>query len=156
MKFRDYFNESVKYPHGVYVSVKLDQATTKIVSDYQEKYLKKLDINQELHCTLIYSKQECSENILTSKNDYSASFKKFEMFGDDKDMLVMRLESPELLQRNKELTEKYNFISDYVYHPHITLSYNANGFDISKLPPIRGKFKLIDETASDLDEDWSK
>ena len=66
----------------------------------------------------------------------------------------MEIDSPDLEKRNKILTDKYDFISDYnEYKSHITLSYNST-LDINALPPFDFGLEFVDESVEQLEVDW--
>jgi len=143
------------YPAGVYIAVSPDEVTAKAITEFQEKYLKGQDINEELHCTLIYSKEPYKEEIEPESYNAVGTFKGFNLFGPENDTLVIEVESQDLTNRNAKLVEKYGFISDFdEYRSHITLSYKFTG-DINSLPDIDFMFTLCDEYVEPLDEDWA-
>jgi len=161
-KFSEYILESetqedteIQFPGGVYISVKPDDITSSKITEYQEKYLKGQEINSNLHCTLIYSKKPQVDDI--QAEDYTAlgTFQEFNLFGPEQDTLVVEINSQDLTRRNAELTEKYNFISDFdEYKSHITLSYNAKNIDLNSLPAMDFAFTFIDESIEPLDTNW--
>ena len=157
--FSKFLKESVSntnYKEGVYISLTPTKETNDKIREYQDKYLKDMDINKEIHCTLIYSKKPHQGDIKTSDNTYKCKFKGFSLFGTEKDTLVIELESKELRERNKELVDKYGFICDFdEYKSHCTLSYGCKDINIEKLPDIEFDMYFENETVEDLDDDWS-
>ena len=157
--FLNFFKEGLEFKDGVYISVKPNKETETKLKEYQEKYLKEIkdiDINKKLHCTLIYSKKIHQGQIKTNENKYNCSFKSFNKFGEDSDILVLELDSKDLVNRNNELVQDYDFISDFdEYSPHITLGYNCKNLDISKLPKIDFEIVLENEVVDNLDLDWT-
>jgi hypothetical protein len=146
----------IHYPHGVYISVKLDEKTELAVREYQEKYLKGQKINDELHCTLIYSKKPQVEEIEPAEYTAVGTFKEFNLFGENSDTLVVEINSQDLQRRNEELVQKYRFISDFdEYKSHITLSYGIENIDLNSLPAIDFSFTFVDETVEQLNENWA-
>lgn len=129
MNFRKFLELTQERYPGVYMALKL--------SDYSEQVLKKSceslgDLDENLHCTLIYSDKPFIGKIKV--NDYSIIVKpkKFSLFGENNDILVLEVESSELMNRNRELIQQYGFIQDWEYSPHITLVTNFSG-DIESL-----------------------
>jgi len=121
--------------------------------EFQDEYCE--NKNSELHCTLIYSKKPHKNKINSEDYKITAKFKGYEYFGENKDTLVVLLESEELINRNKFLVKEYGFISDFeTYTPHVTLSYNST-VDISTLPDIEFDVVLENEYVQDLVLDWS-
>jgi hypothetical protein len=146
----------ITFPAGVYISVIPDEITSEKIREYQEKYLKGKDVNTELHCTLIYSKKPHVDDIEPEEYTAVGTFQEFNLFGEDKNTLVIEINSQDLRRRNAELVEKYGFISDFdEYKSHVTLSYNADGIDINSLPPMDFAFSFINETVEPLDENWN-
>jgi hypothetical protein len=97
----------------------------------------------DFHVTVIYSKSPFlwdhemrnAETLLIKGGKRSV-----EVFGDD--ALVLRIESPELEARHKELIAM-GAVSDYPeYKPHITLTYQAKGIDVSQIVPYTGDIQL--------------
>ena len=128
---------------GVYVSVKLAKESMKDFNDYLEKNLPDYNHTPEPHLTLIYSKKEFNGEVETKDYTVEAKFKSFSVFGKEEKALVAELTSEELVNRNKELVDEYDFISDFdPYKPHITLAYDVGDFDVSTLPPINMTFKF--------------
>lgn len=82
------------------------------------------DPTHKLHCTVVLDKavRYEPEPISVPRN---ASFLRFDMFGPEKNCLVMVLSCPELERRHLELRNRYGIQWDFPdYHPHITLSYD--------------------------------
>lgn len=169
--FREHLNQTstdfiteaphMNYPTGVYVAVLPDEETNTSIKNFQNELkkdlLKDVEMNDEIHTTLIYSNKPLKEKIKHINNIHKASFDGYELFGEEQDVLVMKLKSESLHERNQELTNEYGFISDYdSYNPHITLSYGAKGVDLSKLPDYNGSMVLHKEYSEDLDEDWGE
>ena len=126
--------EEVQYPGGVYISVKLSEETEKAVKDYQEKYLKQHKINEELHCTLIYSQKPYVDEIEPASYSATGTFQEFSLFGEKEDTLVVEINSQDLARRNEELVDEHGFISDFgEYKSHVTLSYGVENIDLNSL-----------------------
>lgn len=97
----------------------------------------------DFHVTLVYSKSPFlwdyedrnPETLIIKGGERSV-----EVFGDD--ALVLRITSPELETRYKELIAM-GAVSDYPeYKPHITLTYQAKGVDVSQIVPYTGDIQL--------------
>lgn len=156
MDFKMFLETSSNYyKGGVYVAVLPDEKTTEALQKYQEQNLQNVNVNTELHTTLIYSAKPQKEKVICSDTIHEAKFNGFDLFGDDKDILVMKLKCKSLLDRNEELTYDYGFISDYEsYNPHITLAYGVKDVNLENLPKFDRTIVLLNEYAEDLDEDW--
>ena len=147
-------NTEIHFPNGVYIAVTPDEATINAIKEYQKKYLKQHKINEELHCTLIYSQKPHVDEIESNSYQATATFNQFELFGPKSNILVIELISKELEARNNKLVQEHGFISDYnEYKPHITLAYDVEGLDLNSLPPIEFSMTLQDEYVEPLNTD---
>lgn len=155
-EIEDEIEDEIKYPKGVYISVNIQEESKIALGSYMEKYLSfynNLELD-DLHCTIIYSAKELKEEVLLKDYKLIANFNRFSKFGDDKNILVIEINSETLVNRNKELTKEYGFVSDYdEYKPHITLSYSVEDLDINSLPPLDFAIYLCDESIEELQED---
>lgn len=131
MNFRKFLElETQERYTGVYMALKL--------SKYSERELKKFceilddDLDENLHCTLIYSDKPFIGKIEVKDYSIIVKPKKFSLFGENGDILVLEVESSELMNRNRELMQQYGFIQDWEYNPHITLVTSFSG-DIESL-----------------------
>lgn len=97
----------------------------------------------DFHVTLVYSKSPFiwdyesrnKETLMVIGGERSV-----EVFGDE--ALVLRISSPQLEERYKELIAM-GAVSDYPdYKPHITLTYQSKGIDVSQIVPYTGDIQL--------------
>lgn len=124
---------------GTYVGVHFNKET----KDQLAKFAKDNGVpnrfsRDKIHCTVIYSKKPCP-NFETDQSYYpmEGKFGGYDIFQtqDGQNCLVILIDCPELMARNKEITDEHGATSDYdEYHPHITLSYNVGDLDVDKLP----------------------
>lgn len=146
------------YPGGVYIAVLPDEESNAQIKEFQENEVLKLgitDLNSELHSTIIYSAKPHKQNVQTSPDVHVAQCLGYELFGDESNILVMKLSCPSLSKRFDDLTDQYGFVSDYdEYRPHITLAYDVKDVDISKLPLYNKTIILKNEYSEGLDVDW--
>lgn len=157
MTFKEFLAE--KIITGVFVGVKLSEKSLDEIVDFiEEQKIPNPITRDEIHITLIYSKKEFSRDEWgdsgLSINEMATPLQ-FAYFGQDKNCLVMLLESQYLFKRNYEITKNYGAISDYPqYTPHITLSYDCPNFqpNFSQFPSI---LELTAEHATALDDDWT-
>ena len=147
--------ESVEYKNGIYCCVNLSQETKDALKSLCSAYDVPNPLKAgDLHCTLIYSTKvdddfECIEKY---PKMLEATFDGYDMFGDDKNTLVIKLNSPDLQKRHKELMDKYDLNYSYdEYRPHISLSYDAKGYDINKLDKYSGALLFVGEESTDLE-----
>jgi len=140
------------YKDGVYISLKLADKSKKYFNSYLKKYLSDYTIVTEPHLTLIFSKKPFEGDIKTKDYVVKGSVKQFNLFDN---ILVAEIDSGIIKKRNKELTKKYNFVSDFKdYKPHISLAYNFTG-DLNDLPPMEDLY-FDSETVEELDLSWDK
>jgi len=96
---------------------------------------------EDLHITIAFSKDKNLAHSPKQFDDLVIDPKtmEFELFGKDNDILVLKIKSPELEKRHKQLRKKYNLSWDFDgYSPHITLAHG-----VSKIPNLKKpKFKI--------------
>ncbi len=145
------------YPEGVYISVDVSKDSIDRIHEYMDVHLKDLECNRdEIHTTVIFSKKSHKEEIKPKSYTAKGTSKGFAIFGKENDTLVIEIDSPELVARNQELVNQYDFVSDFdEYKVHLSLSYKAKDFDISKLPDFDFDIEFKNETVEQLDLDWS-
>lgn len=140
-------NTEEHYP-GVYMALKLSDYSDRALKEFQE-----LDGELEnLHCTLIYSDKPFIGKIEVKEYSIIVKPKKFSLFGENNDILVLEVESRELMNRNRELIQQYGFIQDWAYSPHITLVANFSG-DVESLVLPSFDIILENEYLEALDKD---
>lgn len=121
---------------GTFVGAKL----TKQTEDKLREWMREQGIenrNRGLHVTVVFDKK--------GKFDWSAATwdppiqvdqesYRLDLFGPDKDTLVLKFECPELASRHKFGREQHDLKWDYPrYTPHVSLSYDAAQVDIKTL-----------------------
>ena len=73
----------------------------------------------------------------------------------DEGAVVLRFDSSILADRWADLCERGCSWDHPEYQPHITISYNAAGLDLSKIEPYRGALMLGPEIFESIHNDWS-
>ncbi len=136
--FREWLREKESKDKGIYVGVRYTMAVDEDISIFcQENNIPNPIPEKEIHSTLIYSTKYDNIVINDVGEDLgNAEPKKFHIFEtqDNKRALVLLIKSEYLTSRHKELMKKYDLTYDFdEYIPHITLSYDIEDFDISKL-----------------------
>ena len=118
--------EQANHSKGTYFALQPSGATRNRLQDL----VSELNIDNavkpmEYHCTVIYSKTPCPQmRNFRPKLPIWAMGVEFLLFGENKNILVLKLESISLHKLYDDL-QIYNPSSDYdQYNPHITLSYN--------------------------------
>lgn len=149
MKTFKEFLELNKHYSGVYMALKLSDYSDRALKEFQESLGGELEEN--LHCTLIYSDKPFIGKIEVKEYSLIVKPKKFSLFGENNDILVLEVESRELMNRNRELIQQYGFIQDWGYSPHITLATNFRGDIELVLPPF--DIILENEYLEALDKD---
>ncbi len=134
-------SEHLDHKFGTYFALQPSGTTRNILQVIAQEY----DINGstkplEYHTTVIYSKKPCPE---MRKHDPQlpiwGTASGFELFGDDKNVLVVRINSVQLQKLYDDL-QIYGPTSDYPeYKPHITLSYNWKG----DCPRLKETFSIM-------------
>lgn len=150
------------HKHGTYVGVKFSPATNRALVRFvrENRIPEPLPID-DFHTTVIYSKQPIPE--FRALGDLSEPVKVpkagrgFDLFGKEKNTLVITFSSSFLLRRFKA-ARAFGGTTDYPqYRPHITLSYSVpNDYDVNLLPIYDGPIEIISEYSDPLDPDWAK
>lgn len=81
----------------------------------------------------------------------------YDLFGktDPKTVLVIKLDSPELVRRNKSLVDIHKPNENFPdYKPHCTIAYDVMNYDMKKLPPIDFPIIVIGEYVDDIKDNW--
>jgi len=147
-----------KVPDGSYVAVKYDDESRDKLYEFAEKMnLPNLLPKSKYHTTLIYSRKY-NPDIKEDQSLYPLKIKGKELHvfdtQDNKRALVMKFDSPELVERHNFLMSEYQLQYDYdEYIPHITLSYDIGDMDVD----FSGKFPIMtvtEEYVEDLIFDW--
>jgi hypothetical protein len=137
---------------GVYVARKV-QNSEDLFNWFAKHGLTNQVDPSDLHVTIAYSKKFFEP--LLSTEDITVTAVGFDLFGDDEEILVLRLESKELQIRFDDCINR-GAVFDYgIYQPHITLSYNyegektaKNNYNLPTFPII-----LVNEYSEDLEEE---
>lgn len=125
MNFRKFLElETQEHYPGVYMALKLSKYSERELKEFCEQFD---ELDENLHCTLIYSDKPFIGKIEVKDYSIIVKPKKFSLFGENNDILVLEVESSELMNRNRELMQQYGFIQDWEYNPHITLVTNFSG-----------------------------
>lgn len=149
--------KSISESKGVYVGVKYDQDTDDKIIQFS-KDSKLPNINTEIHSSLIYSTKYDDVTVLGKIDEYAYP-KEFKIFQtqDNKNALVLILESKFLTNRHNEFMGNYDLSFDYPeFNAHITLSYSIEDYDISALEisKLPKEFHIIEEYCGNLKSNW--
>lgn len=106
-----------------------------------------VDPKDEYHCTLIYDERDTSFKITEPKEEYTATISGMDLFGEEKNILVILLDSTDLQNRNKEILDAGYEMNFPTYKPHITIKKDSNqeelGTAIKYLSILKNKVKKI-------------
>ena len=140
---------------GLYVCVEFDMET---LNNF-EKYLSQYSIPNEtpiskLHTTIIFSEKYVNFPPEKYEETIDPESYDFELFGEDKNCLVLTFESEKLTERWKKATDAGALFKFDTYVPHVTLSYNIEDFDIEKLSLPTFQINIVNEIHSAMDSNW--
>lgn len=151
---------------GIYIAVKYNQYSTIKIKEVAENYeVPNIIPLEEFHTTIIYSKKYAENVEVYDKIQYIAIPDKLDIWTSQsgKKCLVLLLNCKQLVDRNTELTEKYQFISDYdEYKCHLTISYDIGEWNkIEEMQLYLNNNKIYNmlvttgEYWNELVDDWS-
>ncbi len=166
-KFINSLMQEGKKPAGTYVGVRISEKSKDALISASKKMEVPNKIDKDkMHITLIYSRKHLPEFEAEGKfkEPKIVSVDKLKIFptqeGDGK-VLVVVLDAPALVKRNKEIMKEEGATSDFPkYTPHITLSYDVGDFDIKNKNIIDHmtnlELEVVEEYSQDLELDWVK
>ena len=119
---------------GIYIAVKYNRFSVNKIKQLAEKYqVPNVIPLDKFHTTLIYSTKG-AENVETFEDmEYVVLPNQLDIWTSKsgEKCLVLKVDCTQLVRRNKELMEKYQFVSDYPeYNPHITISYDIGDWSM--------------------------
>ena len=127
-------------PTGTFVGVRLTSRSIAQLQGWMDQnLLDHAEPAETLHTTLVISKDKpiaihplkYDPVVLIDPSTYE-----IELFGDDKDVMVLSFDSEFLQARHMQLRQKYNLSWDFPeYNPHITLSYTPQEIQTDLEPP---------------------
>lgn len=116
------------------------------------------NVHDEFHTTIIIDKVK---PFAEAPERYDPPLKikakdcNFDLFGPEKNILVVTYSEPILTKRHNKIKEENNIEYDFPeYIPHITLSYGFDG-KIEELPTWTIDLELSEEYTKPFDSDWS-
>lgn len=145
-----------KANNSLYVAMKLHPDSADMLQGIIDKHKIPNPLHKDdLHTTLMYSE---NKNIDGYKNDdckcCSAKISGIDSF-DGGNALVLKLDSPELQARHKELADAGAQHSFNEYTPHITLSYDATDYDRAGMQYLMGtEVKFSGEYGEPIIKGW--
>lgn len=102
----------------------------------------------QMHVTVLYSTTELKAPLVETAINVSAQRGVFAFFGQDEDCLVFSFSQWELWERNWELRDAGASTTWSSYRPHLTLSYDATGYELpdAAMQDVPGVIVLGGET----------
>ncbi len=165
MRFNEIIQETSK-PRPLYVCRHVVNGDA-IVEWAKSQGLTSMLLPKELHVTLCYSKaamnwdmpKTSDEIVVAPISDFDEDHKpvrKMEMFGKEKNILVLQIESDQLTDRWQQFLDagaSYDFPD---YKPHITITYSAGELaeDIEFIEPYRGEIVLGPEVFKPIEKEF--
>jgi hypothetical protein len=142
MTFDSFINPLEK--RGTYSAIKFSKESVEtLINKINDLQIPNPIDKEDIHCTLIYSRKYLPyyEATTPMKFEFPISCGDLDLFGENRNILVLKLNSKILTFRHNEIMSDYSGVYDYdEYIPHITLSYDVGNFDISS---IKAAFKNI-------------
>lgn len=120
---------------------------------------------KDMHVTIAYSKAKLDWTKVAhnwwggSESDGTMSLpaggmRMMELFGPNKDVLVLLFTSGDLTWRHKDIKDAGASWDYPDYQPHVTITFDAKGVDLDKIKPYTGELKFGVEIFEPLNEDW--
>lgn len=131
--------------NGTFAGIRLSQKTVNEIKRYQiDNDVQNPTQSHKLHITLLYSKKPCPgyRPFGTYNPPIKGTYEALKIFeskpdesGNTANCLVMVVDCPELIERQRYLVEKHGATFDFdEYIPHVTLSYDAGDVLVESLP----------------------
>jgi hypothetical protein len=112
-------------------------------------------VQDNLHTTICYSKTPVSDVVGdNSKLELPPANRSLALFGEEKDCLVLKVQSPKLEERWNYFKGNGATWSWPDYQPHITISVGRSGLDLSKIQPYTGNIVYGPEEFDEVEENW--
>ena len=115
----------------------------------------------DVHVTLVHSRAavewaDAPDTATTLTVPVQESTRTLALFGENHDVLVLRFDSQDLQDRYQQLRD-IGASSDFSeYRPHVTLSYDAAGFDMADITPFEGALEFGPEVFNEIDDGWKE
>ena len=166
MKLTDIIVEKEEVETGTFVGARFSDKSCDILLDIMKQLgLENPTEREDLHTTVMYTLKsipdfaEDNPEPVTFDPPKSATIDRFQVFPsqDGDNALVLVLKSKYLSDRHNEIIDTYG--AEYThdeYHPHVTLAYSPDEFDVDNwdITDYAGDLELITEYNSPLDPDW--
>lgn len=158
------FTKLVEAPEdGTYAGVRFYKDDVKKLAEFvQANNIPNPLPPEDYHCTLLFSKVPVPDYVPHGmyKKALFCQAKDVKLWGEDEEKaLVIILDCPDLVRRHEYLMANHPEATwDHPeFIPHVTLSYDAGDFDISKLNVKDiGMLSIVEEYGADIEADWEK
>lgn len=152
-------------PRTLYVSRKVLNASDIIAWAKEQGFAKTL-LPDDMHVTIAFSRYPVdwmkagsawSENDKGQMTIKPGGARLVERLGAQGQAVVLLFSSSELSWRHEDIKRNSGATWDWPeYQPHITISYDAGGMDLSKVKPYAGRIELGPEVFEEVKDDWEK
>lgn len=142
------------YKNGNYVGLRLcDESKEKVIKLVKKLKLESPIEDDDLHVTLMYSPTKGNPSFVPSSVEHTATAGRFALFGDERNCLVIKIESESMHNRHADI-KAFGFEHTYEdYSPHLTLSYKFEGDKPSDdILEDLGELRFGDEYIAPLEE----
>jgi len=152
--------EALDASPGTFVGVKFDQSTIDSLMDWIDSMgLETHEPADELHTTVLLDKEhefDWEPQSFESPIEVSPETFSLDLFGQDKNVLVLKYQCDELADRHSRGMEEHNLSWDFPeYSPHVTLSYDGSNIDIESLSPPDFPLNISHEYVQPFNQDYA-
>jgi 8-oxo-dGTP pyrophosphatase MutT (NUDIX family) len=140
---------------GVYVRRNLTPESAAAFLDWAEDQgFDNLTPEGELHATIVYSRAPIEWSIAEDEVRVEGGARSVEPLGD-KGAVVLKFESAALRERWQAARDAGASWDWPSFHPHVTITYDAGGMDLSGVEPFEGELVFDNEIQEVLNEHWA-
>jgi 2'-5' RNA ligase len=149
------FPSDASHACGTFIGMRISDKTSQAIQDYcKENSIPEPIDPEDMHVTICYSLVPKPDYPVDSNRKFinkDVKGRSFDVFGDDKNCLVLKIRSNTLNQMHQRALDSGLTHTYPDFTPHITFSYGLpQGFDASKLPPFDQDIHFRDEYKNGL------
>lgn len=147
-------SQSEDHANGTYSSYIVDSKTKKNILKWCEDNDIECNTKDKLHCTIVFSKTPAPDLIEYNEKpvDITAKATGWELFGENKDCLVLKIENSEINDMHETMLEAGASHSYDKFVPHITFNSDYGGDIPKSLPEFDIRFDVMEVTP--LEDDY--